>query len=739
MPVLAAYLAVSFAGPLIAQNLPSYVPTDGLIAWWPFNGNANDESGNGHNLSVHGAVSSVDRSGQNNAAFYFNGAGNHLLGSSMEFNQLTVTLWFKVEEDGAELFWAYDAHPPTGANLIGQGTRHAPCFYCDFALGLGRWPTGSTSFSWEKSAPGYCQFEHDATPWAEQWGEWQFASVVSDGTTVSQFINGVFQASHPFSSSFQSGGSILSVGSRVVENCGGSGVPCVSGAFQGSIDDIGVWDRALTAEEVMGLYLAGAPPTPGCMDASACNFDPEANADDGSCSGPCCSGAGCCGLGTVWDAEQGVCVPWALCPDLAYNPDYDGDGAITVTDLLALLAIFEDVDSDGDGVFDSADDCVGVYDAVGECGGACAADTDGDGVCDSSDTCVGVVDACGVCNGQGEAYACGCADIPPGDCDCFGYQIDALGVCGGSCTADLDADGLCDTVDPCIGALDACGVCNGPGPLTVIDSIVFVTDSIYIPPLQLWYVFSYAVDTLYTNVCPILGCTDASATNFNPAADSDDGSCLFGPAACAGQTSVTFDGHTYALVGIGDQCWFKENLRSTHYLNGDPIPGDLSASAWSSIGSQTLYNSDPSNAVAYGRLYNWFAVNDSRGLCPAGWHVPSDADWIVLESFLGMSESDLYDLGSYRGTWEGSGLKSSAADQFPWNGSNTTGFSGLPGGEYKLGVFVGKMQWVTWWTRSPMGDGGWYRNLYTDNDRIDRNHSFASDGRAIRCLKESLE
>ena len=104
-------------------------------------------------------------------------------------------------------------------------------------------------------------------------------------------------------------------------------------------------------------------------------------------------------------------------------------------------------------------------DALGVCGGDCAEDADADGICDDVDECVGELDACGVCNGPGEIYECGCSDIPEGDCDCDGNQLDALGVCGGDCTADEDADGICDDVDDCVGALDACGVCNGPGEI----------------------------------------------------------------------------------------------------------------------------------------------------------------------------------------------------------------------------------------------------------------------------------
>ena len=110
-------------------------------------------------------------------------------------------------------------------------------------------------------------------------------------------------------------------------------------------------------------------------------------------------------------------------------------------------------------------DCDGnQLDALGECGGDCAEDADADGICDDVD-CVGALDACGVCNGPGEIYECGCADIPEGDCDCDGNQLDALGECGGDCAEDADADGICDDVDDCVGELDACGVCNGPGEI----------------------------------------------------------------------------------------------------------------------------------------------------------------------------------------------------------------------------------------------------------------------------------
>ena len=111
-------------------------------------------------------------------------------------------------------------------------------------------------------------------------------------------------------------------------------------------------------------------------------------------------------------------------------------------------------------------DCDGnQLDALGVCGGPCDADVDSDGICDDIDPCVGEFDECGVCNGLGAIYECGCEDIIEGDCDCDGNQLDALGVCGGLCDADVDSDGICDDVDPCVGEFDECGVCNGLGAI----------------------------------------------------------------------------------------------------------------------------------------------------------------------------------------------------------------------------------------------------------------------------------
>ena len=221
-------------------------------------------------------------------------------------------------------------------------------------------------------------------------------------------------------------------------------------------------------------------------------------------------------------------------------------------------------DADGDGVCDVDDDCVGQFDAcgicngpgqvyecgcanipagdcdcdgnqldvLGVCGGDCVADADGDGVCDIEDDCVGQYDACGICNGPGQVYECGCANIPAGDCDCDGNQLDVLGVCGGDCVADADGDGVCDVDDDCVGQYDACGICNGPGQVYECGCANIPAGDCDCDGNQADAVGecggSCFSDEDQNGLCDAdEGCTYPMAINYNSEASFDNGSCQF--------------------------------------------------------------------------------------------------------------------------------------------------------------------------------------------------------------------
>ena len=221
-------------------------------------------------------------------------------------------------------------------------------------------------------------------------------------------------------------------------------------------------------------------------------------------------------------------------------------------------------DADGDGVCDVDDDCVGQYDAcgicngpgqvyecgctnipagdcdcsgnqldvLGVCGGDCVADADGDGICDLDDDCVGQYDTCGICNGSGQVFECGCDNIPAGDCDCGGNQLDVLGVCGGDCVADADGDGVCDVDDDCVGQYDACGICNGPGQVYECGCENIPAGDCDCDGNEADAVGecggSCLADSDQNGLCDAdEGCTYPMAINYNSEASFDNGSCQF--------------------------------------------------------------------------------------------------------------------------------------------------------------------------------------------------------------------
>ena len=223
----------------------------------------------------------------------------------------------------------------------------------------------------------------------------------------------------------------------------------------------------------MAALLGLAYAVPGCTTTDACNYDDQANLDNGSCDYSCigCTDPEACNYDETATTDDGSCEydSCAGCTDPGacnFDPNaIEEDGSCEELDALGVCGGFCGADADADDICDDVDDCVGDVDAIGVCNGGCGQDFDMDGICDDVDDCVGVLDPCGICNGPGVVYECGCADFPEGDCDCNGNQLDAVGVCGGDCTEDADADGICDDIDDCVGDYDACGICNGPGDI----------------------------------------------------------------------------------------------------------------------------------------------------------------------------------------------------------------------------------------------------------------------------------
>ena len=181
-------------------------------------------------------------------------------------------------------------------------------------------------------------------------------------------------------------------------------------------------------------------------------------------------------------------------------------------------------------------------------------------------------------------------------------------------------------------------------------------------------------------------------------------------------------------VTIGTQVWTSENLDVATYRNGDSIPQVQDKNAWANLttGAWCYYHNDDSNGTKYGKLYNWYAVNDPRGLAPDGYHIPTDAEWTQLSDYLG-GESEA-----------GTKMKSTSGWAYNGNGTNISGFTGLPGGaRYWLLSFSAMELQGSWWS-STEGNAGssWARRLSYDIGVVYKDLDDKGDGRSVRLLRD---
>jgi uncharacterized protein (TIGR02145 family) len=214
-----------------------------------------------------------------------------------------------------------------------------------------------------------------------------------------------------------------------------------------------------------------------------------------------------------------------------------------------------------------------------------------------------------------------------------------------------------------------------------------------------------------------------------------------------------YDGNFYSTVQIGSQIWMGENLKTTHYSNGTPlidgtgvteISGDYTTKYW------FVFGDNPDNKNTYGLLYTWAAIMNGasgtdanpsgvQGVCPAGWHVPSDEEWKQMEIYLGMGASEA-DNQEWRGTDEGGKLKEAGTAH--WNSPNTgatnaSGFTALGGGHRtNANSYTNMNTGVCFWTTTSVDSQAWTRLLLHDNAAVYRNEYLKNFGLAVRCLKD---
>ena len=216
----------------------------------------------------------------------------------------------------------------------------------------------------------------------------------------------------------------------------------------------------------------------------------------------------------------------------------------------------------------------------------------------------------------------------------------------------------------------------------------------------------------------------------------------------ANSSLTDIDGNIYGTLTIGSQVWMKENLKVTHFGNGDLIPTTNPSTLVITEQLpkyQWAYNGVENEAIRYGRLYTWSAATDSRKLCPVGWHLPSDSEWTILSGYLiqngygfGGNADQIAKSMAANTDWVNSSYEGSPG--FDPSINNNSGFEGIAAGFRQIGdiIFYGQGEWCVWWSATPVDDwNAWPRELVVAQSTINRNYWwYKSTGLSVRCLKD---
>jgi uncharacterized protein (TIGR02145 family) len=540
---------IGFTTNLYSQSVPSYVPTNGLVGWWPFDGNAQDGSGNGNHGIVNGATLTIDRFGNQNGAYSFDGIDDFIEvsdNSSLRIinTDFTINAWLITNT--------------TISNHILYKGQSSGNNYPKYMYTL-----NNNLFAFHINGPGLTTglWYYSNTM---QMINWQMATVIKQGNSISFYVNSILCGNNNFNDSVQN-----TVGHNV--RIGGA-EPNGSGWWNGKLDDIGIWNRALTPQEITNLYNSQLPTqTSLCLPSITTNTPTSIGIDSVIVGGNITNDGGSSIV------LKGVCYSTTPNPNMGNMRTEDGSGIGSFTTILRNLN-----------------------------------------------------------------------------------------------------------------------------------------------PSTTYYVRSYAKNS---NGVVVYG-DEVSFSTGTPIPSF----------SCGTSTVSDVDGNNYNTVQIGAQCWTQSNLKVSKYRNGDNIPTGLSNTAWenTTAGAYAIFNNDPVNDGLYGKLYNHYAVTDTRGLCPTGWHVPTDGEWTTLETFLGGSSV------------AGGTLKSTATQPTPggWlspntGATNSSGFSAGPGGlRFGYGDFGNVGNFGDWWSSSLSGPSAWNRILSFNDGGIFRNFINRASGFSVRCLRD---
>ncbi len=545
------------------------------------------------------------------------------------------------------------------------------------------------------------------------------------------------------------GGGYYGGGVSIANAAGGGGSSYAGGVVNSAIEQGGNIGNGY----VIITYIEPEVPEclEGCTDPEADNYLPIASTDDGSCLFSGCADDGASNYDPNANVDDGSCI-YLGCTDPEadnYNPNAnENDGTCSYLGCTDPEADnFNPIATQDDGT------CIisGCNDNL-----ACNYDpnaNENDGSCE--------YDSCQGCTYPSASNYNPNAVIDDGSC-VFGAFIlgctypDALNF---DATATFD-DGSC-TFD-CIAA-----GCTDAAAINFMPSAVDDDGS-----------------CLYDN--NVYGCIYSDALNFSPQVTRDNGSCLFVadfnacpadlnadgainasdlglflsafgtfcsisvipndlyPFNCSADNAVSVsttysaisdvDGNLYRTVILGGREWMAENLRVTHFANGDPIPLVTANEAWSELvvtesPAWCLYDNDNSMECPYGVLYNWYTITDCRNVCPSGWHIPTESELSFMEQFIGGPET--------------AGGKLKSANDFYWlapntNGLNNAGFNGLPAGfRDPQGNFNELTESTHWWSATSVDEETAHqRHVTYDSGELFSVPANKNSGFSIRCMKD---
>ena len=730
------------------SQIPDYVPTDGLVGWYPFNGNANDESGVSEDGEIFSLEAAEDRFGNANSAFYFSSSGCT--------PHIETNIDFQGSSEGMTIsYWL---------NRQGSGCMYPRLF--------GFWSGGNNPQSWGMAWGNSAVLDYMGESPANN--QWHHVLVTLDADSIHAYLNGELKGAYA-STKQPPLASYMSIG-RMTH-------PAYD-AFNGYMDDFGIWNRILLPEEIESMYESDENQSiEGCTDLGACNFNPDAIVDDGSCfeapfiavsgadvdSVSTCSGESISlsAMGTTSALDSTLLDAFTMTVNSYYSrttPVLEsghtyrliGNGRYGVADGWshndpAWNYVWDQETGSKvycNGTQDASEDVSWLYDGAAnfQRPDNDYHNNDNNAFCNGSDkTYAWTIE------GDGNAHVISWEDCCYGDnsgsLDFWLYEL--TGVPGGPETTWSTGDqGATTELTP--------SESQWVTLTTMLDGNSLCQDSIWIEVVTSGCNDENACNYSMLAVCsvdciyPLVGedceagavaCAEGTVWDdesqtcivANPSDSNFDGcvqlndllDLLSAYGTCAWQCGdpVSYEDYDYETVQIGEQCWFAENARYLPSVSspdvGSEDDGQPHAYVYGYSGTDISEATGTASYLTYGSLYNFVAIVQWQ-LCPIGWSVPSEQDWVsTLEAPL----------------WNGAELRS-----LTWNGTNQSGFNALPGGFRDAGGFFNESSGADYWTSTEFDSSFAERRfLLTTSDALKGSNDprWKSHAFSVRCVKDA--